>query len=157
MLQECEQKSVREAVFLYNLHSIKTRYFSRNISITCSIPAPCFDKMKIVYKTVLKNEWKLKFSKFWNVFLVSSILPKNERKQLNLKYHSMIVGKLKFFVRFLGEFGEPLVGNEIYLPLVGMHSPRMVALLPHDALIPNHSHQEKWSIQTLNWSSPAST
>ena len=55
----------------------------------------------------------------------------------------MIVVKLKFFVRFREIFGELLVWNGTYLPLVGMHSPRMVALLPHDALIPNHSHQEK--------------
>ena len=88
---ECDQKSVREAVF--NLHSIKTRYFSRNLSITCSIQVPCFDKLKTVHNTV-QNEWTL-------------------------------------------------VWNGMYRQLVGMHSPRMVALLPHDALIPNHSHQEK--------------
>ena len=35
-----------------------------------------------------------------NVFLVSLILPKNERKQLKLRHHS---SKVDFFVRFLGE------------------------------------------------------
>ena len=55
----------------------------------------------------------------------------------------IVCSKVEIFRSFLGEFGEPLVWNGIYLPLVGMHSPRMVALLPHDALIPNHSHQEK--------------
>ena len=37
---------------LHNLHFIKTRSFSRNLSISCSIKGPCFDKLKIVHNTV---------------------------------------------------------------------------------------------------------
>ena len=39
---------------LRNLHFCKTRYFSRNLSISCSIQVPYFDKVKIVHNTVLK-------------------------------------------------------------------------------------------------------
>ena len=38
----------------HNLQFIKTRYFPRNLSISCSIQVPCFDKLKIVHNTVLK-------------------------------------------------------------------------------------------------------
>ena len=47
---------------LRNLQFIKTRYFSRNLSISCSIQVPCFDKLKIVHNTVIKTNgqklWK---------------------------------------------------------------------------------------------------
>ena len=39
---------------LRNLHFCKTRYFSRNLSISCSIQVPYFDKVKIMHNTVLK-------------------------------------------------------------------------------------------------------
>ena len=39
---------------LRNLHFCKTRYFSRNLSISCSIQVPYFDKVKVVHNTVLK-------------------------------------------------------------------------------------------------------
>ena len=41
------------------------------------------------------SDYMLKVSQFRNVFLVSSILPKKERKQFNLRYHSR---KVKFFL-----------------------------------------------------------
>ena len=39
---------------LRNLQFSKTRYFSRNLSISCSTQVPCCDKLKIVHNTVLK-------------------------------------------------------------------------------------------------------
>ena len=39
---------------LRNLHFFKRRYFSRNLSINCSIQVPCFVKLKIVHNTALK-------------------------------------------------------------------------------------------------------
>ena len=50
--------------------------------------------------------WLFVFSKssyFWNVFLVSSILPKNERKQFDLRYHS---SKVKFFCSLFGRIED---------------------------------------------------
>jgi hypothetical protein len=41
--------------FLRNLHLIKTRYFSGNLSISWSLQVPCFDKLKIMHNT----EWTL--------------------------------------------------------------------------------------------------
>ena len=38
----------------FNLQFIKTRYFSRNLLISCSTQVPCCDKLKIVQNTVLK-------------------------------------------------------------------------------------------------------
>ena len=40
--------------WLCNLHFIKTWYFSRNVSISCSIHVPCIEKLKIVHNTLLK-------------------------------------------------------------------------------------------------------
>ena len=37
-----------------NFQFIRTRYFSRNLSISCSTQVPCCDKLKIVQNTVLK-------------------------------------------------------------------------------------------------------
>ena len=42
---------------------------------------------------------QLKVSKFRNFFLVSTILPKNEWKQLDLRYNS---GKVEFLPSFFG-------------------------------------------------------
>ena len=39
---------------LRNLDFFKRRYFSRNLSISCIIQVPCFDKLKIVHNTALK-------------------------------------------------------------------------------------------------------
>ena len=47
---------------------------------------------------------KLKVSHFQNVFLVSSILPKNKRKELDLRYHS---SEVEIFDWFLGELKIP--------------------------------------------------
>ena len=41
----------------------------------------------------------LNISKFWKEFLVASILPKDEQKQVDLRYHS---GKVKFVCSFFG-------------------------------------------------------
>ena len=38
----------------FNLQFIKTRYFSRNLSISCSTQVPCCDKLKIAHDNVLK-------------------------------------------------------------------------------------------------------
>ena len=46
----------------------------------------------------------VKVSYFRNTFLVSSIIPKNEQKQFNLRYHS---NKVDFFCSFLGELKIP--------------------------------------------------
>ena len=45
----------------------------------------------------------LKFSKFRKQFIISSILPKNEQKQFDLRYHS---SKVNFFVRFWKNWGH---------------------------------------------------
>ena len=42
---------------LRNFHFIKTRYFSQNLSISCSIKGPCFKKPKIMHNTVLKMDF----------------------------------------------------------------------------------------------------
>ena len=39
---------------LHNLQFIRTRYSLKNLSISCSIQVPCFDKLKIVYNTDLQ-------------------------------------------------------------------------------------------------------
>ena len=53
---------------LRNLHFFKTRYFSRNLSISCSIQVPCFDKLKIVHNTDLKmNGLYWEYGKFFQV------------------------------------------------------------------------------------------
>ena len=46
---------------------------------------------------------QLKVSQFRNVFLVSSILPKNELKQFGLRYHS---SKVEFFRLFFGRIED---------------------------------------------------
>ena len=57
----------------------------------------------------------LKVSWFQKYFLVSLILPKNEQKQVNLRYHST-VGRL-FFVCFSKELKRPKSPFEINWPL----------------------------------------
>ena len=52
----------------------------------------------------LRNQFHtVKVSKFGNVFFVSSILPKNERKQFDLWYHST---RVEFFCSFFGRIEE---------------------------------------------------
>ena len=58
-------------------------------------------KDQLISKCQLQKFFKrIKVSWFWNVFLVSSILPKNERKRFNLRYHS---SKVKFLAFILWE------------------------------------------------------
>ena len=49
------------------------------------------------------KSYELKVSLFRNVFLVSSILPKNERKQFDLRYHN---SKVEFFRSFFGRIED---------------------------------------------------
>ena len=58
--------------------------------------------------------YSLKVSWFRNVFLVSWILPNNEWKQFDLRYHS---SKVEFFVRFLAEWKISKRHFEINWPL----------------------------------------
>ena len=56
-------------------------------------------------RQISEQSWnKIKVSKSRKQFMVSSILPKNERKQFDLRYHS---SKVEFFVPFLEELRRP--------------------------------------------------
>ena len=58
------------------------------------------------YLIALRLCRKVKVSLSRNVFLVSLILPKNERKQLDLMYHSC---KIELFCSFVGELKIPMI------------------------------------------------
>ena len=82
---------------------------------------------------------------FWfEVFLVSSILPKNERKQFDLRSGTIVL--VKFLVRFLGEFQKGISKlTDLYSTFKwcayrskysAHHSQSSVLLIPLSYLIP---------------------
>ena len=67
---------------LCNLRFFKTKYFSRNLSISCGIQVPCVDKLMILHNTFLKMNGLKKIDRSHdrrNIFNVTNALERGDK------------------------------------------------------------------------------
>ena len=128
---------------LRNLHFFKIRYFSRNLSISCSIQVPCFDKLKIVHNTVLKMKGDCTRTKRNWIF---GLPMKKGRciRQTCVQRHDEISTIYTFFNQWNHSFyiSADLLSCD-YLKEVNVHGRNFV--VPSYARTPELRNELKWS------------
>jgi hypothetical protein len=82
-----------------------------DVKFSYSEKATKFEKITQFFDTTIK------VSKYRRHFMVSSILPRNELKKIDLRYHS---SKVEFFHSFFGRIEETINPFEINWPLVNV-------------------------------------